>query len=114
MADVSLREIKDALKTLTSRVDKMQQLIEVIGREVGIREGHRLSDDVESIDELLQRVKTELNTIKLDTNNIRSMQEYRNQENIELKRALAAIYRNTVQIEEMMRIKKAVEKAAQS
>ena len=111
MADLSLREIRESIRVLTLRMDKMQQTLDIIGREVGIPEGHRLSEDVEELDDLLQRVKAEINAIKLDTNNIRSMQEYRTNENIELKKALAAIYRNTVQIEQMMRIQKAVEKA---
>lgn len=102
MADATANDIKkvrEDISNLSSRLGKIEATLELFGRELGVREGklldHRLGEILQSID----AVKRELNEVKIDTTQIRRTQEFGSRDNTEIKRALAAIYRNTDELE---------------
>lgn len=89
----------DEIRELTRKVERLEKLIDGMYRELGAREGRELSQQVDNIERTVETMKREVDAIKVDTSNIRKVQEYGSKDMNEIKKALAAIYRNTDELE---------------
>ncbi len=98
MAD-DYRELRSEVKSLAGKVDKLQENTQLIARELGVREGRTLDETILRMEKLQAEIKMLVTEVKLDSANIRSNQEYGSNDIKEIKKALAAIYRNTLDLE---------------
>lgn len=97
-----IRALKQDVSVLSRKLERVESLIDSIYRELGTREGSELGDQVNRIDRDVQAMKSEVDRIKIDTTQIRRNQEFGSRDMEDIKKALAAIYRNTDELERTM------------
>lgn len=97
-----IRELKRDVNDLTRKIERLESLIDSIYRELGAREGAQLADQVNHIERNLEALKPEIDRIKVDTTQIKRVQEFGSRDMDDIKKALAAIYRNTDELEKTM------------
>jgi predicted nucleic acid-binding Zn-ribbon protein len=97
MADID--DVKKSVSELSRKIDRLEKMIEGMYREVGAREGRDLSQQIDVIERRSEEMKSEVDRIKIDTTQIRRIQEFGSKDMDEIKKALAAIYRNTDELE---------------
>lgn len=97
-----IRALKQDVSDLNRKLERIESLIDSIYRELGTREGGELGDQVSRIDRDVQAMKPEVDRIKIDTTQIRRNQEFGSRDMNDIKKALAAIYRNTDELERTM------------
>lgn len=95
-------QIYTEVKRLATRVEKMEELLQQIHREIGAREGRPLSQQVDEIYADVDVVRSEITKVLLDTTNMRKTQEFGSRDISEIKKALAAIYRQVDEIEKFI------------
>ncbi len=94
-----LKEIASDIAKLARRLESLEGMMAQISREVGASSGKVLSTQIDNLESGIRELKSEVDHIHLDTNNIRKVQEYGSNDMQEVKKALAAIYRNTDELE---------------
>ncbi len=94
-----LKEIANDISKLARRMESLEGMVSQISREIGAASGKVLSNQVDNLESSLRDIKSELDQIRVDTNSIRKIQEYGSKDMQEVKKALAAIYRNTDELE---------------
>jgi predicted nucleic acid-binding Zn-ribbon protein len=90
------------ISTLAHKIERLERLIDGMYREVGAREGRQLSTQVSNIEKKTDEMRSEINKLRVDTSHIRKTQEFGSKDIDDIKKALAAIYRNTDELEKFL------------
>lgn len=87
------RDIYNEVRRLAQQVDRIQEKLDYISREMGARDGAVLAQQVDTLTENVGEIRQVVKETKLDTMNLRKVEDYGSRDIEEIKKALAAIYK---------------------